>query len=55
MTRMLPDPTFYPSPAMASQAPAESLAYVALLTPESNGKKDALGDRRLTRARPAPP
>jgi methanethiol oxidase len=43
MTRMLPDPTFYPSPAMASEAPAESLAYVALLTPESNGKKDALG------------
>jgi methanethiol oxidase len=49
MTRMLPDPTFYPSPAMASEAPAESLAYVALLTPESNGKKDALGVIELER------
>jgi len=43
MARMLPDPTFYPSPMMASEAPAETLAYVALLTPETNGKKDALG------------
>ena len=43
MARMLPDPTFYPSPTMAGEAPAESLAYVALLTPETNGKKDALG------------
>ena len=31
MARMLPDPTFYPSPRMASEAPAETLAYVALL------------------------
>ena len=43
MARLLPDPTFYPSPAMAGEAPAESLAYVALLTPGENGKKDALG------------
>ncbi|HWG54650.1 MAG TPA: selenium-binding protein SBP56-related protein [Gemmatimonadaceae bacterium] len=43
MTRMLPDPTFYPSPKLAGEAPAETLAYVVLLTPESNGKKDALG------------
>jgi len=43
MARMLPDPTFYPSPMMAGEAPAETLAYVALLTPDSNGKKDALG------------
>jgi selenium-binding protein 1 len=43
MARMLPDPTFYPSPAMAGEAPAESLVYVALLTPGANGKKDALG------------
>jgi selenium-binding protein 1 len=28
---------------MAREAPAESLAYVALLTPGTNGKKDALG------------
>jgi selenium-binding protein 1 len=43
MARMLPDPTFYPSPSMAGEAPAESLAYVALLTPGDNGRKDALG------------
>jgi selenium-binding protein 1 len=43
MARMLPDPTFYPSPRMASEAPAEKLAYVALLTASENGKKDALG------------
>src|SRR6185295_18346235 len=43
MARLLPDPTFYPSPAMAGEAPAESLAYVALLTQGINGKKDALG------------
>ena len=43
MARLLPDPTFYPSPRMAGEAPAESLAYVALLTPGTNGKKDALG------------
>jgi selenium-binding protein 1 len=28
-----PDPTFYPTPAMAMQAPPESLAYVAMLEP----------------------
>ena len=43
MARMLPDPTFYPSPRMASEAPTETLAYVALLTAGENGKKDALG------------
>ena len=31
MKRLLPDPTFYPSPALAAEAPAEGLAYVALL------------------------
>jgi len=40
---MLPDPTFYPSAKLASEAPAESLAYVALLTPGENGKRNALG------------
>jgi selenium-binding protein 1 len=44
---MLPDPTFYPSPALASEAPAEDLAYVALLAPEANGTTnghtDAIG------------
>ena len=43
MARLLPDRTFYPSPAMASEAPAEELAYVALLASGDNGKKDALG------------
>ena len=43
MARLLPDKTFYPSAALASAAPAERLAYVALLAPEGNGKTDALG------------
>jgi len=38
-----PDPTFYPSPRMAMKAPAEKLAFVAMLNPESNGRPDALG------------
>ncbi|HEY6825958.1 MAG TPA: selenium-binding protein SBP56-related protein, partial [Gemmatimonadaceae bacterium] len=43
MPRFLPDPTFYPSPALAAQAPPENLAYVALLADGENGKTDALG------------
>jgi methanethiol oxidase len=43
MARMLPDPTFYPSPTMAAEAPPEKLAYVTLLTPSDNGMKDAIG------------
>ena len=31
--RWQPDPTFYPSPKMAMEAPAEKLAYVAMLNP----------------------
>jgi hypothetical protein len=38
MARMLPDPTFHPSPTLAGEAPAERLAYVALLTPQ--GRED---------------
>ena len=38
-----PDPTFYPSPKLAAQAPAEKLAYVALLNPTHEGRPDALG------------
>ena len=30
-----PDPTFYPSPKMAMQAPAERLAYVATINPNA--------------------
>ena len=38
-----PDPTFYPSPKMAMQAPAEKLAYVAMLNGKDNGRPDAMG------------
>ena len=38
-----PDPTFYPSPRMAMKAPAEKIAFVAMLNAESNGRPDALG------------
>ncbi|QIN82633.1 selenium-binding protein [Rubrobacter tropicus] len=40
MTILRPDPTYYPSPRMAMQAPKEKLAYVAVLNP--NGRPDAL-------------
>ncbi len=43
MALMRPDPTFYPSPGMAMQAPPERLAYVALLNAGKNGKRDAMG------------
>ena len=40
MARMVPDTTFYPSPAMAMQAPPEAIAYVAMMNPD--GGPDAL-------------
>ena len=40
---LMPDPTFYPSPLMAMQAPPERLAYVALLNVGQNGQRDAMG------------
>jgi selenium-binding protein 1 len=43
MPSLRPDPTFYASPQLAMEAPPEELAYVALLTPGDNGKRDALG------------
>ena len=43
MARLRPDPTFYASPSLAAEAPAEELAYVALLAAGDNGKRDALG------------
>ena len=43
MALMRPDPTFYPSPGMAMHAPAERLAYVALLNVGKNGQRDAMG------------
>jgi methanethiol oxidase len=33
MATWTPDPTFYPSPRLAAQAPPEKLAYVASLDP----------------------
>jgi methanethiol oxidase len=36
------DPTFYPSPKLASQAPAEKLAYVAALNGNGGPQHDAL-------------
>jgi hypothetical protein len=38
-----PDPTFYPSPKMAMDAPAEKLAYVVMVNGKNNGRHDALG------------
>src|SRR5438477_6319504 len=43
MTLWKPDPTFYPSPRMAINAPPETLAYVAVVNPKKNGRPDALG------------
>jgi selenium-binding protein 1 len=43
MSLLKPDPTFYPSPKMAMQAPPERLAYVALINPTKNGRSDAIG------------
>src|SRR5215207_673867 len=42
MTTLRPDPTFYPSPRTAMQAPPETLAYTAVLNPDGNGRPDAL-------------
>ena len=35
-----PDPTFYPSPRLAMQAPSERLAYVASLNPNGSHEPD---------------
>jgi len=43
MALIRPDPTFYPSPGMAMQAPPERLGYVTLLDAGRNGKRDAMG------------
>jgi selenium-binding protein 1 len=42
MPKWRPDPTFYPSPKHAIEAPAEELAYVALIDPTGT-RPDALG------------
>ena len=43
MATWTPDPTFYPSPKMAMEAPQEELAYVAIVNPHDDGKPDAVG------------
>ena len=43
MARLRPDPSFYPSPKLAMEAPPERLAYVALLASGGNGHRDAIG------------
>jgi hypothetical protein len=42
MALLRPDSTFYPSPKMAMRAPTEILAYVVVLSPNDNGRPDAL-------------
>jgi selenium-binding protein 1 len=42
VARFRPDPTFYPSPTMAMQAPPEQLAYVAMLDPTGSSRPDAM-------------
>jgi selenium-binding protein 1 len=53
MMLMTPDPTFYPSPAMAVQAPPETLGYVALINPLEDGRSDALGVIELDPSSPS--
>lgn len=43
MATWTPDPSFYPSPRMAMQAPPERLAYVAMLNVDPQARPDALG------------
>jgi selenium-binding protein 1 len=40
VARLTPDPTFYPSPRHAAEAPPETLAYVVTLS--TSGRPDAL-------------
>ncbi len=37
MAQWTPDPSFYPSPKMAMEAPPEKIAYVSLLNPKESG------------------
>ena len=47
MSTWTPDPTFYPSPRTAMDAPREELAYVAVINPEAldgrNGNSGSAG------------
>ena len=42
MPLMKPDPTFYPSPRLAAEAPPEKLAFVAALNPPGAKSNDAI-------------
>ena len=42
MATWTPDPTFYPSPRMAMEAPSEKLAYLAVLHAEGR-EPDTIG------------
>lgn len=42
MATWRPDPTFYPSPRSAMQAPAETLAYVVRVNPNGDDRPDAI-------------
>src|SRR3954447_8871703 len=42
MAKLRPDPTFYPSAKQAAEAPAEELAYLAMLSP-NRSRPDAIG------------
>ena len=42
MATLRPDPTFYPSAKQAAEAPAEELAYLAMLSPKGT-RPDAIG------------
>ena len=39
MPLLTPDPTFYPSPTLATQAPPERLAYVSLINPRKQSRR----------------
>ena len=43
MPLLKPDPTFYPSPTLATQSPPEKLAYLALISPGAHRQSDAIG------------
>ena len=50
MPLLRPDPTFYPSPKMAMEAPPEKLAYLVLVNPAKSAP-DAIEERRRARCR----
>ena len=43
MPLLTPDPTFYPSPTLATQSPPERLGYLALINASGTGYADAIG------------